>query len=113
MIAAAASGPSAGLPGMLASSTCMHVRRQAGHLGGEHFAERHRQLVEIAVVLVEQRAREHVGARDGELERAARDRRGALAVGEQIERAFAERAVDDARGLAAEAHRLSGAKTHP
>jgi hypothetical protein len=43
-------------------------------------------------VVVEQRAREHVGARDGELEEATRDGGGALAIGEEVERAFAERA---------------------
>jgi hypothetical protein len=79
---------------------------QAGHLGGQHLAERHRQLVEAAVVVVEQRAGQHVGARDGELEGAAGDAGGALAVGQQVERTFAEGAGDDAGGLAAETHRV-------
>jgi hypothetical protein len=79
-------------------------RGEAGHLGGENLAEGHGELVEAAVVVVEEGAGEHVGARDGELERAAGDRGGALAVGEQVEGAFAKLARDDAGRLAAEAH---------
>lgn len=79
---------------------------ETGHLGGEDFAEGHGELVEAAIVVVEECAREHVGARDGEFEITAGDGRGALAIGEEIERAFAEGAGDDTGGLAAEAHRV-------
>ena len=79
---------------------------EAGHLGGEDVAEGHGEFVEAAVVVVEQRAREHVGARDGELEVTAGDGGGALAIGQQVEGAFAEGAGDNASGLAAETHRV-------
>ena len=79
---------------------------EAGHLGGEDVSEGHGELVEAAVVVVEQRAREHVGARDGEFEVTAGDGGGALAIGEQVKGAFAEGAGDDASGLAAEPHRM-------
>ncbi len=53
---------------------------------------------------VEQGARQHVGAGDGELERPAGNAGGEFAIGQQIERAFAERPFHHARGLAAEPH---------
>ena len=84
--------------------------REAGHLRGEDFAKSHGEFVEVAVVVIEERAGEHVGARDGELKGTAGDGRGALAIGEKIERAFAEGAGDDAGRLAAEAHRMMARK---
>ena len=81
-------------------------RRQPAHLRRQHLGQRHRQLREVAVVVIEQCPREHVGARDRELEGPAAHRRRALAVGEEIEGAFAERAGDHARRLAPETHRM-------
>ena len=80
--------------------------REAGHLGGEDVAKGHGEFVEAAVVVVEQRAREHVGARDGKLEVTAGDGGGALAISEQVEGALAEGTGDDTSGLAAETHRV-------
>jgi hypothetical protein len=79
---------------------------QSADLAGEHLAQRHREGVKVAVVMVEQRAGQHVRAGDGELEWSARDRGCALAVGEQVERTFAERAGNDTGRLAAESHRV-------
>lgn len=77
---------------------------QAGHLGGENVGDGEGEVAEISVVMVEQGARQHVGAGDGELERASGDGGGAAAIGEEVERAFAEGGLDDAGGFGAEAH---------
>ena len=53
---------------------------------------------------VEERAGQHVGAGDGELERTARNGGGQLAIGQQVERALAQRPLDNAGRLTAEAH---------
>ena len=56
-----------------------------GRLVGQHISQGHRHRLEAAVVMIEQRAGQHVGARDRELEIAAGHGGCALAVREQIE----------------------------
>ena len=70
----------------------------------ERISDGERQLGKIAIMIIEQRARQHVGTRDGELERPAGHARGARAVFGEIQRAFRDRAVNDRRWLAAETH---------
>ncbi len=83
----------------------LHARAgQAADLFGEDVRHGHEQRLEVAVVLVEQGAREHIGTRHGELERSARHLGGPLAVREQVEASLAERSRDDAGRLATKAH---------
>ncbi len=49
---------------------------QFAHLLGEDIGQHEGEPLEIAVMFIEQRAGEHVGAGDGELERPRRDRCG-------------------------------------
>ena len=89
---------------MFASSTCTQAHGSPATCAAEDIGDRHRQRVEVVVVLVEQRAREHVGAGERELERPAGDAGGARAIAEQVQRAFRERPVDHGGGLAPELH---------
>ena len=93
-----------GIAGNVGLVDLQAVAGQAGHLLRQHAGDRHQQRLEIAVVIIQQSARQHVGAGDGELEGSAGHGRGEFAIGEQVERAFAERLFYHARGLAAELH---------
>ena len=103
-MASAASGRVGRIAGDVGLVDLQAVARQSGDLLREHAGDRHQERFEVAVVVVEQGARQHVRAGDGELERPAGDAGGEFAIGQQVERAFAERLLDDARGLAAELH---------
>src|SRR5690606_13856907 len=78
--------------------------RKVDHLLGELICDREEERLEIAVVAVEKRAREHVRARERELEGAAGDGSRAFTIGEEVERAFLDRAYDDAGGLRSKPH---------
>ena len=80
------------------------VARQAGDLLCENAGDRHQESLEIAVVVIQQGARQHVRAGDGELERTAGNTGGEFAIGEEVERALGKGRLHDAGGLAAELH---------
>ena len=77
---------------------------EVAHLRRQRVGDRQRERAEIAVVLVEQRARQHVGAGQRELERSAGDRGGARAVLGQVQRALVYRPDHHTGRPAAEAH---------
>jgi hypothetical protein len=79
--------------------------RKPGDLLRENIGDGHQQILEAAVMPVEQRARQHVGTGDGELERAVGNTGRQFAIGHQVERAFAQRGFDHAGGFVAETHR--------
>ena len=80
------------------------VAHQIACLRGERVGDRQGQAGHVVIVRVEQGPRQHVRAGQRELEGTARDGRRARAVFREIERPLADRANDDARGLAAEPH---------
>src|ERR1043166_1410511 len=71
---------------------------QLTHLRRERIGGVERELLEIVVVLVEQRPRQHVGAGNRDLERPARHAGGARAILGQIQRPFSDRAGGDSGG---------------
>ena len=83
---------------------------QIARLRRQRVRDRQRQRGEVVIVLVEQRARQHVGAGQREFERAAGERRGARAIIRQVQRSFPDRPHHHARGLAAETHFRFGAE---
>ncbi len=64
----------------------------------QHGGAVHRHVLDIAVVIVGQQARQHVRPGAGELERCPRQRTGKLRVAGQIQRPVANAADDDAGG---------------
>jgi hypothetical protein len=81
-----------------------HVGVEVAHLLGEHIGQGVGEIGGGAVVAVEQRLGQHVRAGEGELEGPAGQRRCPLAGAGQVERAAADRAVDDAGRPGAKAH---------
>ena len=87
-----------------------HRRVDRLDLFAEHFGERHRQITDVAVMPVDQRAGQHVRRCEGEHCVGAGEASKALPVPRQIERSLGERPVDDTGRLGAKAHPLLGGK---
>jgi len=78
--------------------------------GSSHVGDGHGEGLEVFVMIIEERAGEHVGAGEREFEWTAGDGGGARTIFVQVEDAFSDRAANDTCGLAAEAHLLLRAK---
>ena len=104
LMAAAASGRVAGIAGDVGLIHLEAIAGQAGHLLRQHVRDGHDQGFEIAVMAVEQRAGQHVGAGDGEFEGPPATPAASSQSASRLSDAFAEGAFDHARRLAAEPH---------
>ena len=83
----------------------LHARtRQLADLIREHIGDSQCQVIEVTVVIVEERAGEHEWTRQRELKRAPRHRRRTRTRLVEVEAPLAKCIDDHTRGLAAEAH---------
>ncbi len=79
-------------------------RRQSGHLIRQHSGQGHGEVGKITVMMIEERAGQHVGTGGGEFEGATGNRSSHLAVMEEVEGTFPEFIDHDTGGLAPETH---------
>ena len=80
-----------------------------GHLISDHAGECHGEIGEVAVVVIEEGAGQHVRAGGGKLEGTLRQCGCDLAIVEQVQRTFAEFTLHNSSRLAAKTHgRVAG-----
>ena len=103
-------GSIGGIAGNIGFIDLHTVADQISRLSGQSVGDGHVERGEVVVMRVQQRAGEHVGAGERELERSTSHFARTGAVFGQIEHAFGDGTAHDGGRLAAEGHLMLGAK---